>query len=113
MVTVQAINASIRRYWIAVYIAMLPGLALLVWNRPIGSWLLNSFEPSRSAGVFVLGGLLVLGLGLIFAAIFLMQKWYLLRCPHCGKFIYPNTSAIVVATKHCTKCGMRVIDAGS
>ena len=111
MLTIDLLNASIRRYWVAVTLAIAPGMALLLSNGAIDRWLVTLI--GRRAAVSLSLVLLAVSLGLLFAGIFLAQRLSLLKCPNCGKMVYPNTVGIVIATKHCTKCGALVIPAES
>jgi len=107
MLTADHLNASMRRYLVAVVFAVIPGMALLLLNRTITDWLVVSAWNRHTSTLSL--ALLVVSLVLVFSGIFLAQRRSLSRCPHCRKTIYPNAVGIVIATRHCTKCGGRVI----
>ena len=107
MLTVDSVNKATRRYWVAVYASLVPLIVLLGLNGRIAHWLsdlLYSLGVQIKWQTLSLGVLAVI-LVLIFCAIFMTQRWTLPKCPTCNKRITPNIRGIVIATKHCPKCG--------
>jgi hypothetical protein len=111
MVTVVGVNKATRQYWVAVNVGMALPIALLIFHKRIAVWLadlVGSFGIHIKLPILSLV-LLGVSLGIAFGGIFLMQRLFLLRCPACRAVITPNVAGLVIATKHCPKCGAEIV----
>jgi predicted RNA-binding Zn-ribbon protein involved in translation (DUF1610 family) len=111
VLTADSVNKATRRYWVTVYIGIVPLIVLLGLNGRIARWLaesLSSYGMQLKWQTLSLA-IMVVTLALMFCTIFLTQSRTLPKCSTCGKRITPNMAGLVIATKHCPKCGSQLI----
>ncbi len=108
--TIEEIKKSIKKYTLFIYIYSIPGFFILYAsiNEDIKSkcsGVTNNFISESAMGI----SLLVLGLLLIFGAIYFSRYQNLVKCPYCQSYVTPNNSGTVIATKNCASCGEKVV----
>jgi hypothetical protein len=111
MLSPENLNASIRAFWRAVWPALVPMFAFVLFSAQIAKWLSSrhySFGLPMNSPFLILVPLVSIG-ALTLAAIFSIQRRTLLQCPNCMKLIYPNQVSLVIATKRCTNCGEIIV----
>lgn len=109
--TPTQINAAIRKYWFILYAVLTPFIVLMIFNTQISQWVSSFISAAGFPVKAPTVALIQIGIAviLIFVAIYVAQRFALLRCPHCQQTINPTNAGVVIATKNCPNCGGQVI----
>ncbi len=108
----DTLRESVRKYWRAVAIVYLPGIAvsllLLGTLSRILAVALEAIGMHISPNSLGMAPLLIPAVPLM-ALLFYIQRRVLSRCPRCGSIIYPSKVERVIASKCCTECAQAIV----
>jgi hypothetical protein len=111
MFTPAVLQATLRRYYAKLAVAVGPPFVLLAFSLWVQEWILGFLKRAGLAGAWVLLSLIpvLFAFALLFTAVRIVQWNVLLRCPGCNKIIYPFRAWRIFRSQHCAKCGVAVL----
>jgi hypothetical protein len=112
MLTPADVRAALRRYWLIMAAVMVPSVAFLLVVLSSISHRIGHTGTDMSRGLRLIAPMAIFA-AIVLPVIFYVQRVTLVKCPECGKPIYPKQVDVVIATGACANCGAQIIDGQS